>query len=95
MLTQLAAAILATLPAPSGHIYAALSAHGCTPDQYAQILGALADTGLVMLDGQMIRITEEGEDYLLLASGGSFWEFPKRKKGRTTKCKFLITQNTQ
>lgn len=70
MLTQLAAAILATLPAPSGHIYAALSAHGCTPDQYAQILSALSATGLIMLDGQIIRITEEGEGYRLLASGG-------------------------
>jgi hypothetical protein len=70
MLTQLAAAILATLPAPSGHIYAALATHGCTPDQYAQIIGALAETGLVMLDGQVIKITEEGEGYRLLASGG-------------------------
>jgi len=70
MLTQLAAAILATLPAPSGHIYAALATHGCTPDQYAQIIGALAETGLVMLDGQMLRITPEGEGYRLLASGG-------------------------
>lgn len=70
MLSQLAAAILSTLPAPSGHIYAALATHGCTPDQYAQIIGALAETGLVMLDGQVIRITEEGEGYRLLASGG-------------------------
>ena len=70
MLTQLAAAILATLPAPSGHIYAALATHGCTPDQYAQIIGALSETGLVMLDGQVLRITPEGEGYRLLASGG-------------------------
>ena len=70
MLTKLAAAILSTRPAPSGHIYAALATHGCTPDQYAQIIGALAETGLVMLDGQMLRITPEGEGYRLLASGG-------------------------
>ncbi len=70
MLVQLAAAILDTLPAPSGHIYAALATHGCTPDQYAQILGALSETGLVMLDGQFIRITEKGEGYRLLVSGG-------------------------
>ena len=70
MLTALAAAILSALPAPSGHIYAALATQGCTADQYAQILGALSDTGLVMLDGQVIRITEEGEGYRLLASGG-------------------------
>ena len=70
MLTQLAAAILSTLPAPSGHIFAALATHGCTPDQYAQILSALAETGLIMLDGQMIRITEEGKGFELLASGG-------------------------
>jgi hypothetical protein len=70
MLNQLAAAILSILPAPSGHLYAALSAHGCTPDQYAQILGALSETGLVMMDEQIIRITEEGEGYLLLVSGG-------------------------
>ena len=70
MLTQLAAAILSTLPAPSGHIYAALATHGCTPDQYAQILSALSETGLVMLDGQIIRITEEGQGFELLASGG-------------------------
>ena len=70
MLTQLAAAILATLPAPSGHIYAALATHGCTTDQYAQIISALSETGLVMLDGQVIKITPQGEGYLLLASGG-------------------------
>ena len=70
MLVQLAAAILATLPAPSGHLYAALATHGCTPDQYAQIIGALSETGLVMLDGQVIRITEKGESYRLLASEG-------------------------
>jgi hypothetical protein len=70
MLTQLAAAILATLPAPSGHLYAALATHGCTPDQYAQILSALSETGLIMLDGQVLRITPQGEDYKLLASGG-------------------------
>ena len=70
MLTQLAAAILATLPAPSGHLYAALATHGCTPDQYAQIIGALSETGLVKVDGQIVRITEEGEGYRLLASGG-------------------------
>jgi hypothetical protein len=70
MLTQLAAAILATLPAPSGHIYAALATHGCTADQYAQILSALSETGLIMLEGQVIKITEEGEGYRLLASEG-------------------------
>ena len=70
MLPKLAAAILATLPAPSGHLYAVLATHGCTPDQYAQILGALSETGLVMLDGKILRITEKGEDYRLLVSGG-------------------------
>jgi len=70
MLTQLAAAILATLPAPSGHLYAALATHGCTPDQYSQIISALSETGLVKVDGQIIRMTEEGRGYLLLASGG-------------------------
>ena len=70
MLTQLAAAILATLPAPSGHIFAALATQGCTPDQYAQIIGALAETGLVMLEGGLLRSTPEGESFRLLASGG-------------------------
>ena len=70
MLQQLAAAILNTLPAPSGHIYAALATQGCTTDQYAQIISALSETGLVMLDGQIIRITEEGQGYRLLVSGG-------------------------
>lgn len=70
MLTQLTAAILSTLPAPSGHIYAALSTHGCTADQYAQIIGALAETGLIMLDGQVIKITPKGVGYQQLVSGG-------------------------
>lgn len=70
MLTQITAAILSTLPAPSGHIYAALATHGCTPDQYAQIIGALAETGLIMLDGQVIKITPQGVGYQQLVSGG-------------------------
>lgn len=70
MLNKLITAILETLPAPSGHIYAALATQGCTPNQYAQILRALSETGLVMLDGQLIKITEEGKGYRLLASGG-------------------------
>jgi hypothetical protein len=70
MLAKLAAAVLDTLPAPSGHIYAALATQGCTADQYAQILSALSETGLVMLDGQLIKITPKGEGYRLLASEG-------------------------
>jgi hypothetical protein len=70
MLNKLIAAVLDTLPAPSGHIYAALATQGCTADQYAQILSALSETGLIMLDGQLIKITEEGKGYRLLASEG-------------------------
>jgi len=70
MLAQLAAAILATLPAPSGHLYAALSTQGCTADQYSQILAALIETDLVAMDGQVVTITPKGVDYKQLVSRG-------------------------
>ena len=70
MLRQLAAAVIETLPAPSGHIYAALATQGCTLNQYEQILEALTDTGLIRQDGQLIDSTPQGKNFLLLASKG-------------------------
>ena len=70
MLRQLAAAVIETLPAPSGHIYAALATQGCTLTQYEQILDALTETGLIRQDGQFIDSTPQGKSFLLLASKG-------------------------
>ena len=70
MLRDLAAAVIETLPAPSGHIYAALMTQGCTLTQYEQILDALTQTGLIRQDGQLIDSTPEGKSFLLLASKG-------------------------
>lgn len=70
MLRELIAAIIETLPAPSGTLYAALMGHGCTLDQYNQILAALTGEGLVRQHGQMLEATPEGKSFLLLASKG-------------------------
>jgi len=70
MLRQLAAAVIETLPAPSGHIYAALMTQGCTLTQYKEILDALTETGLIRQDGQLIDSTPQGKSFLLLASKG-------------------------
>lgn len=70
MLKELIAAIIETLPAPSGTLYAALMGQGCTLDQYNQILAALTGEGLVRQHGQMLEATPEGKSFLLLASKG-------------------------
>lgn len=70
MLRELIAAIIETLPAPSGTLYAALMGHGCTLDQYNQILSALTGEGLVRQQGQMLEPTPKGKSFLLLASKG-------------------------
>lgn len=70
MLRQLAAAVIETLPAQSGTLYAALMTQGCTLTQYEQILDALTQTGLIRQDGQLIDSTPHGKSFLLLASKG-------------------------
>jgi len=70
MLRNLAAAVIQTLPAQSGTIYAALLTQGCTLTQYKDILDALTETGLIRQDGQLIDSTPEGKSFLLLASKG-------------------------
>lgn len=70
MLKELIAAIIETLPAPSGKLYAALMGQGCTLDQYNQILAALTGEGLVRQQGQMLEPTPKGKSFLLLASKG-------------------------
>lgn len=42
------------LGAPSGIVYAALSAHGCTLDQYQQFIGALVRTGKLRQSGDLL-----------------------------------------
>ena len=68
MLRQLAAAVIDTLPAQSGTLYAALMTQGCTLTQYEQILDALTQAGLIRQDGQLIDSTPQGKNFLLLAS---------------------------
>jgi len=70
MLRDLAAAVIETLPAQSGTLYAALITQGCTLSQYEQILEALTETGLIRQDGQLIDSTPKGKSFLLLASKG-------------------------
>jgi len=70
MLRQLAAAVIETLPAQSGTLYAALMGQGCTLAQYKEILDALTETGLIRQDGQLIDSTPQGKSFLLLASKG-------------------------
>ena len=70
MLRDLAAAVIQTLPAQSGTLYAALITQGCTLSQYNQILAALTGEGLVRQHGQMLEATPEGKSFILLASKG-------------------------
>lgn len=70
MLRDLAAAVIETLPAQSGTLYAALMGQGCTLSQYEQILDALTETGLIRQDGQLIDSTPKGKSFALLASKG-------------------------
>jgi hypothetical protein len=41
------------LGAPGGTIYAALMAHGCSLDQYTQLMAALVGAGKLRKDGQL------------------------------------------
>ncbi len=40
--------------APSGHVYAALMTHGCTLDQYNQIISAMTRTGMIRQSGNLL-----------------------------------------
>jgi hypothetical protein len=47
--------------APSGLVYAALSAQGMTLDTYTQILGAMELWGRIRLSGDVIYATDQKE----------------------------------
>lgn len=53
--------------APSGVLYAALTAHGCSLSQYQSLMGALVRNGTLRADGDVYFIGEDeshAEQYL-------------------------------
>lgn len=66
-LRQISAAIIESVGAdggPSGTVYAALMAHGCTLNQYEQILAALIRTGMIeQSDSHWLKATPQGLEW--------------------------------
>lgn len=51
------------LGAPGGTIYAALMAHGCTLNQFEQIMSGLVGAGMLSKSGHLYTITEQGRQF--------------------------------
>ena len=43
-----------SMGAPSGPVYAALMTHGCTLDQYNQIIGGMVKVGMLRKSGHLL-----------------------------------------
>ena len=64
-LNRYLAAVLTTLresddEAPSGILYAALMAHGCSHGDFMTVQAMLVSSGLATLDGDMLALTDAG-----------------------------------
>ncbi len=57
------------LGAPSGVVYSALMAHGCTLNQFQSLTASMVKAGIIEERGHCFHVTQRGRDWLEVVNG--------------------------